>query len=73
MCKTYSQISVSVPCTPGYISHSGFPPCLPCPEGYFQEDEGMTSCFQCPHEATTPDKGATSILQCQGKMACYGT
>uniref|UniRef100_A0A0N5BUC2 Cubilin n=1 Tax=Strongyloides papillosus TaxID=174720 RepID=A0A0N5BUC2_STREA len=38
--------------------------CIPCPHGYYQDEEGKLSCKQCPSETFTYGMGAISKSSC---------
>lgn len=54
-------------CPTGYYSSSGFKPCLPCPQGYYQPDLGRTLCFPCGGGLNTKREGASSFHDCEVK------
>ena len=51
-------------CPPGTYSGDGFPPCVNCPKGTYQNEEGADFCYQCDFEWTTTTTGATSLDFC---------
>uniref|UniRef100_A0A669B0E9 Signal peptide, CUB and EGF-like domain-containing protein 2 n=1 Tax=Oreochromis niloticus TaxID=8128 RepID=A0A669B0E9_ORENI len=57
-------------CPTGYYSSSGFKPCLPCPQGYYQPDLGRTLCFPCGGGLNTKREGASSFHDCEVKVDC---
>ncbi|XP_068228821.1 sushi, von Willebrand factor type A, EGF and pentraxin domain-containing protein 1-like isoform X2 [Palaemon carinicauda] len=55
-----------VPCGRGQVSETGLQPCLQCPRGFFQKDEGKTECTRCPDGVPTATPGSTSLFDCEG-------
>uniref|UniRef100_A0AAY4CTR2 Sushi, von Willebrand factor type A, EGF and pentraxin domain-containing protein 1 n=1 Tax=Denticeps clupeoides TaxID=299321 RepID=A0AAY4CTR2_9TELE len=56
-----------VPCSAGHFSRTGLVPCYPCPQDYYQPEEGRSYCLSCPFYGTTTVSGATAIQQCSSK------
>ncbi|ELU05207.1 hypothetical protein CAPTEDRAFT_227166 [Capitella teleta] len=52
------------PCPAGHVSRNGLHPCLPCPKGFFQPEEGNNFCYQCPEIGMTDETGSEAITDC---------
>ncbi|CDW57279.1 signal peptide, CUB and EGF [Trichuris trichiura] len=57
-------------CKPGYFSETGFEPCQPCLDGYFQNERGRSSCKRCKHQYTTVTYGVRSSVECSAPERC---
>lgn len=55
--STYSQ-----PCQAGEFESNST--CVPCAEGFFQDQPGQTSCIACPAGRVQPNTGGISCIDC---------
>ncbi|KAJ8305662.1 hypothetical protein KUTeg_016207 [Tegillarca granosa] len=53
-------------CVPGFVSKTGLRPCLPCPKGYYQPEDGQSACFKCPGGGKTVTTGSARLQDCEG-------
>ena len=51
-------------CIPGFISYSGYAPCIPCPRGFYQENFQATDCIACDQGSTTVSLNSSSSADC---------
>ncbi|KFD52759.1 hypothetical protein M514_06415, partial [Trichuris suis] len=57
-------------CKAGYFSETGFEPCHPCLDGYFQNERGRSSCKRCKHQYATVVYGVGSPVECPAPERC---
>ena len=56
----------AVKCKPGHFSTEGdgYEPCLPCPDGSWQNETGASFCYACDYGHKTGREGAMDGDEC---------